>query len=133
MTAIRIEVSGISLEAELNQSETARRISELLPLNGAASVWGDEIYFEIPLQLEQAPVLAGRQRLLYIFRADPGQHGRPSQGIQSRKRFRAHHRRRPPLQRGSKRRRGDGDPYLVRQAKTGSGPGMEKRLCSVRV
>lgn len=55
MTAIRIEVSGISLEAELNQSETARRVSELLPLNGSANVWGEEIYFEIPLRIEQAP------------------------------------------------------------------------------
>ena len=52
MSTIRIEVEGITLEAELNQSATAKKISESLPLEGRANVWGDEIYFDIPLQLE---------------------------------------------------------------------------------
>ena len=52
MSTIRIEVEGITLEAELNQSTTARKIFESLPLEGRANVWGDEIYFDIPLKLE---------------------------------------------------------------------------------
>ena len=51
MSTILIEVEGIALEAELNQSDTARKILENLPLEGKANVWGDEIYFDIPLQL----------------------------------------------------------------------------------
>jgi hypothetical protein len=52
MANVRIEVSGLSLEAELTESVTARKILESLPLEGDATLWGDEIYFEIPLQLE---------------------------------------------------------------------------------
>ncbi len=47
---IVITSGGVSLPAELNESETARRIWELLPLEGRANTWGDEVYFEIPLQ-----------------------------------------------------------------------------------
>lgn len=52
MATIRIEVDGLRLEADLNQSATARKIAERLPLEGHANIWGDEIYFDIPLKLE---------------------------------------------------------------------------------
>ena len=52
---ILIEVDDISLEAELNDSETAENIFDLLPIESAANVWGDEIYFEIPLELALEP------------------------------------------------------------------------------
>jgi hypothetical protein len=52
MVTIRIEVEGIRLAAELNQSATARSISDNLPLEGRVNIWGDEIYFDIPLELE---------------------------------------------------------------------------------
>jgi hypothetical protein len=52
MATIRIEVEGIRLAAELNQSATARSISDNLPLEGRVNIWGDEIYFDIPLKLE---------------------------------------------------------------------------------
>jgi hypothetical protein len=48
---ITITAGDITLEAELNDSETAKRIFDILPLEGQANVWGEEIYFEIPLQL----------------------------------------------------------------------------------
>jgi hypothetical protein len=54
MAIISIEVEGIRLEAELNQSATARSIWDNLPLEGKANIWGDEIYFDIPLKLEPA-------------------------------------------------------------------------------
>ena len=52
MRAIRITVGETMLEAELNETGTATAIWEALPLTAAASVWGDEIYFGIPLSLE---------------------------------------------------------------------------------
>lgn len=52
MATILIEVEGVRLEAELNQSATARSILDSLPLEGKAAVWGDEIYFDIPIHLE---------------------------------------------------------------------------------
>jgi hypothetical protein len=55
MNPIIISIEGISLPAELNDSPTARRILEALPIEGRASTWGDEIYFEIPVVAEQEP------------------------------------------------------------------------------
>ena len=55
MKTIRIETVNISLLAELNESETAKAIYDILPITGDSNVWGDEIYFSIPLHLEQAP------------------------------------------------------------------------------
>jgi hypothetical protein len=55
MHAITISVENITLSATLNESQTAEKIRESLPIEGAANVWGDEIYFEIPVKLSQAP------------------------------------------------------------------------------
>lgn len=49
---ITINAGEIEAEAELNDSETAARVYAVLPLEGTANLWGDEIYFEIPLELE---------------------------------------------------------------------------------
>ena len=54
MPQITITVSEITLPATLNDSPTARQIATHLPLRGAANVWGDEIYFEIPVQATEA-------------------------------------------------------------------------------
>ena len=43
------------MDAELNESATARMIWDALPITGRANTWGDEIYFEIPVQTDQAP------------------------------------------------------------------------------
>ncbi len=55
MNPITISAAGISLSAELSDSPTARRIWEALPIEGQASTWGDEIYFEIRVVGEQEP------------------------------------------------------------------------------
>ncbi len=52
---IKISVGNISLKAELNDSATADKIWKSLPLEGKANTWGDEIYFEIPVVIEQEP------------------------------------------------------------------------------
>ena len=54
MHTITISAGDISLPAKLNDSPTARQIWESLPLEGRASVWGDEIYFGIPVMASQA-------------------------------------------------------------------------------
>jgi hypothetical protein len=51
---VTIAVDDISLSAILNESLTARQIWDALPLQGTANVWGDEIYFDIPVKLQQA-------------------------------------------------------------------------------
>lgn len=48
---VRITVGEVHLTAELEDTETARRIWEALPLEATGSRWGDEIYFEIPVEM----------------------------------------------------------------------------------
>ena len=50
---ITIITGQISLTAILNDSYTAEKIYNALPLEGKAIIWGDEIYFDILLKLEQ--------------------------------------------------------------------------------
>lgn len=55
MHKIAISAGEISLEAELNDSSTAQQIWDALPITGSVNTWGDEIYFEIPVTVRQAP------------------------------------------------------------------------------
>ena len=47
---IRILVSELKVEAELNDSRTAQLIWEALPVEANANLWGEEIYFAIPVK-----------------------------------------------------------------------------------
>jgi len=58
---IRITAGTVIAEAELNESPTAKAILNALPIDGEANRWGDEIYFEIPVKLEEA--LDARQEM----------------------------------------------------------------------
>jgi len=49
---ITITVEDVKMSAELNDSETARKIWEALPIEGNVNKWGDEIYFSIPVNTE---------------------------------------------------------------------------------
>jgi hypothetical protein len=53
MRKITIAAGGVSLPAELNDSPTAGQVWDALPIEGTAAIWGDEIYFEIPVVAEQ--------------------------------------------------------------------------------
>jgi hypothetical protein len=55
MKQITITAGDVSLPAELNESPTAQQIWEALPIEGRANIWGDEIYFEIPVVASQEP------------------------------------------------------------------------------
>ena len=47
-------VSGhVEAVAELTDTETAKAIFDKLPIKGNVNTWGDEIYFEIPVSLEE--------------------------------------------------------------------------------
>ena len=47
---ITISVGPITLDAELHDTATARKVIEALPIRTAISTWGDEIYFTIPVE-----------------------------------------------------------------------------------
>ena len=47
---IKILVSELKVEAELNESKTAHLIWEALPIEAKTNRWGEEIYFTIPVK-----------------------------------------------------------------------------------
>jgi hypothetical protein len=49
---IRITAGAIETQAELNGTRTAQEIWEALPIKSRVNLWGDEIYFSIPLSLQ---------------------------------------------------------------------------------
>jgi len=53
MRKIKIITPEVQMEAELNQTETAKAIWEKLPIEGRVNTWGEEIYFEIPVNKEK--------------------------------------------------------------------------------
>lgn len=50
MARIRVTIGEVRVTATLNDSETARLVREALPFEGKAQRWGDEVYFEIPVE-----------------------------------------------------------------------------------
>ncbi len=56
-TKIKILVGDVVLEAELNNSKTAKKIVEALPFTFSGDYWGDEIYGSIPVKVgDESPV-----------------------------------------------------------------------------
>ena len=46
---IKIIVGKLELEAWLNETNTATKVFEALPITSTINTWGDEIYFAIPV------------------------------------------------------------------------------------
>lgn len=52
MRGLRMRVRGHVFDIDLNDSDTAEAIWLATPFEGYTNVWGDEIYFEIPVKVE---------------------------------------------------------------------------------
>jgi hypothetical protein len=55
MNKILIQFDDFSLQARLNDSLTAQELLKQLPIESQVNTWGDEIYFEIPVNMPQEP------------------------------------------------------------------------------
>jgi hypothetical protein len=49
---IKIIIGALSVEGELNDSPTARKVAAALPISASFNTWGEEIYFTIPVDAE---------------------------------------------------------------------------------
>ena len=52
MRQIKIILGDLVLDAHLNDSPTAQKVWEALPIETSFNTWGDEIYFSIPVEAE---------------------------------------------------------------------------------
>ena len=52
MKPIKIILGDLQLEAELNDSPTAQKVWEALPVETSFNTWGDEIYFSVPVSMD---------------------------------------------------------------------------------
>jgi hypothetical protein len=50
---VRLTAGSLSCAATLLSNATARAIWDALPIEGRGNRWGDEIYFAIPVQLDE--------------------------------------------------------------------------------
>ncbi len=55
MAKINISVENLSVEAEMLDTPTACKILDALPFESSVNVWGDEINFDIPLNIDPEP------------------------------------------------------------------------------
>ena len=58
---IQFDFGAIRLEAELLDTPTAKAIAAVLPIEGSALTWGEEVYFDIPVA---APREAGARAVV---------------------------------------------------------------------
>lgn len=55
MSRICFDFGTLTLEAELCDTPTAKAIAAALPLSPSVMTWGDEVYFDVPVNVAREP------------------------------------------------------------------------------
>jgi hypothetical protein len=55
MARIRFDFGSLTLDAELLDTPTAMAIAKVLPLTSSALTWGEEVYFDVPVDVGREP------------------------------------------------------------------------------
>jgi hypothetical protein len=53
MARIKFDFGTLMLEAELRDTPTAKAIAAALPLKSSALTWGEEVYFDVPVNVKR--------------------------------------------------------------------------------
>jgi len=53
MAKITIKAGPVTMTATLNETKSARKLLEVLPCKSKAQIWGKEIYFPIPMTMQE--------------------------------------------------------------------------------
>jgi hypothetical protein len=51
MARLRFDFGTLTLDAELLDTPTGRAVAAALPVSSSALTWGEEVYFEVPVQV----------------------------------------------------------------------------------
>jgi hypothetical protein len=51
VTRIRFDFGTLTLDAELLETPTAKAVAAALPLSSSVLTWGEEVYFDVPLNV----------------------------------------------------------------------------------
>ena len=51
MARLRFDFGTLTLDAELLDTPTGRAVAAALPISSSALTWGEEVYFEVPVQV----------------------------------------------------------------------------------
>jgi uncharacterized protein len=51
MARIRFDFGALTLDAELLDTPTAKAIAAALPISSSALTWGEEVYFDVPVEV----------------------------------------------------------------------------------
>ncbi len=52
---VKIQIENLAVEAEIFNTPTGKAILAALPLESRANVWGEEIYFDVPVSVDLEP------------------------------------------------------------------------------
>ena len=55
MARIRFDFGALTLDAELLDTPTAKAIAAALPISSAVLTWGEEVYFDVPVNVTREP------------------------------------------------------------------------------
>ena len=55
MARIRFDFGTLTLDAELLDTPTAKAIVAALPISSGALTWGEEVYFDVPVEIAREP------------------------------------------------------------------------------
>ncbi len=55
MARIRFDFGALTLEAELLDTPTAQAIAAALPITSSVLTWGEEVYFDVPVEAKREP------------------------------------------------------------------------------
>ena len=55
MARIRFDFGSLTLDAELLDTPTAKAVAAALPIASSALTWGEEVYFDVPVEVKREP------------------------------------------------------------------------------
>jgi hypothetical protein len=55
MARIRFDFGGLKLDADLLDTPTAKAVVAALPVTSAVLTWGEEVYFDVPVNVPREP------------------------------------------------------------------------------